>query len=113
MGVRAISRRPAKDGKSLTSQWSHPKRNAPALCPAAGSVATPASRVVSTRFAPADQTPSAAHRAANPDSIGIPHLTRGETRAGQSRPSPLTPLPGGEGDKSRWNRELALHAFVP
>ena len=61
-GIREISapvdvHREAKDGKSLTSQRSHPKRNAPAL---------PASRVVSTRFALAHQTPSAAQRTVNP-----------------------------------------------
>ena len=68
--------------------------------------------------------------ASRPDGIGaVRARTRnavrraaGRTRAERSRPSPrhgespaetLTPLPGGEGNESRWNRELALRAFVP
>ena len=39
----------------------------------------PVSRVVSTRFAPADQNPSVPHCTANPDFIGIPHVNRGDT----------------------------------
>ena len=79
ISARIALHREAKDGKSLTSRSSHPTRKAPALCPAAGSVATPASRVVSTRFALAHQTQFAARRAANPDSIGIRHVNRGDT----------------------------------
>ena len=62
--------------------------------------------IESGRFALAHQTPSAARRAANPDStcpdsigIGIPPVNRGD--------------PDGIGTQSRkWNRELAFRAFM-
>ena len=59
------------------------------------------------------QPGSRPHTKPRPPRTGPPtHSSREPARhasgAEQSRPSPLTPLPAGEGDKSRRNRELAL-----
>ena len=80
-GVRMICLSPGTGGSGWYARLCPPQRAVP---------------IESGRSTPAHQTPSAAHRSANPDSIGIPHVRQKRGRKGV-RMICLSPCAGGSG----------------